>query len=167
MIIESDQASYKLKAGPKTFLQDSLVYIASDHRGYKLKEGLKIFLQNSSVKFEDLGTNNEEFTDYPEYAKVVAQKVANTENLGILICGSGAGMVVAANKFKGIRAALAVSAEMAEHIRAEDDINILVLASDFTGTPKAENIIETFLITRFDGQERHADRLSQIEELER
>jgi ribose 5-phosphate isomerase B len=106
--------------------------------------------------------------DYPDYAKAVAEAVSlnPNEHRGILICGSGAGVCIAANKIKGIRAALAANPKMAKAMRNDDDSNILCLASDFTAETEAIKIAEAFLNTPFGAEERYIRRIKKIEELE-
>lgn len=147
-----------------------MIYIASDHRGFKLKEYLKNFLSSQGVVFEDLG--NHEFDsedDYPDFAFALAQKVAEdfSSNTGIMICGSGLGMVVAANKVKGIRAGLVTSAWLAKHGRENDDLNVLSLAADITDEKIAEEIVKTWLKTNFSGEEKYKRRVRKIKEYEK
>ena len=143
-----------------------MIFFGSDHRGYKLKELLKPFLKEQNQEFEDLGTNSEEPADYPIYAKKVADKVLKEHGLGILICGSGAGMTMAANKIKGIYAALVTSPEHAKIIKMHSDINVLVFASDFISGEVAKKALQTFLQTKFDQLDGHQRRIEQIKALE-
>ncbi len=146
-----------------------MIYIGSDHRGFKLKEHLKEFLSRQNIAFEDLGnTQFDPEDDYPDFAFKLAEAIAKnlSDNTGIMICGSGLGMVVAANKVKGIRAGLATSDWLARHGRENDDLNVLSLAADMTDEKTAEEIIKTWLETRFSGAERHRRRLEKIEEYE-
>ncbi len=144
-----------------------MIYIGADHRGYKLKEYIGEYLDDRAIEFEDMGANNAEQSDYPEFARKVGSKVAGTENRGILICGSGAGMTISANKIKGVYAGLATSAEMARAIKEQDDINVLVLASDFTNEEKTKDILDSWFDTEYDRQDRHQKRIDQIKELEK
>lgn len=142
-----------------------MLYIGSDHGGYKLKEDLKKLLQKRKVKFADVGPlklNDQD--DYPPYAKKVAQAVQKDpdKNRGILLCRSGQGVCIAANKFKGVRAALCWNEAVAKHSRNDDDANVLCLASDFISTEMAEDIILTWLDTPFSFEQRHIRRLKEI-----
>ena len=146
------------------------VYIGADHRGFAMKEGLIAWLQQQGHNVEDMGAT--EFTegdDYPDYAMLVAKKVAeDTENnRGILLCGSGVGVAVAANKVAGVRAALIYDVEIAKAARNDDDINILALGSDFISLEEAQAVAATFLSIPFSGSERHARRVGKITETEK
>lgn len=145
------------------------IYIGSDHRGFKLKESIKIYLADIGQDVIDVGAKQYvEGDDFTEPAFVVAEKVSSEpENYrGILICGSGEGMVIAANKFKNVRAALAANADQAADSRTADDTNVLALAADFTSEADAEKIVSIWLETEFDNAQRHVRRLKKIEELE-
>jgi ribose 5-phosphate isomerase B len=142
---------------------NEMIYLGADHRGFELKEKLKIFLADSGYDYKDLGAsiyNRED--DYPDFAKLVAEKIKG-EDKGILICGSGIGIDIAANRFKGVRAGLAIDAKQIAMARNDDDINILVLASDFLSDSEAKEIVKTFLNTKFSGEERHIRRVKKIE----
>lgn len=141
------------------------IAIASDHAGYALKEELKkLFPQ---LDFQDYGTHDESSMDYPETGYPAARAVADgTCEKGILICGSGIGMSIVANKVPGIRAALCYFTDIARLSRQHNDSNILVLAGRFTAASYAQKIVETWLNTPFDG-ERHKDRLNKIHQGER
>jgi len=146
-----------------------MLYIGADHRGYNLKEKIKKWLEGQDVSFEDLGAQEilpED--DYPDYAKMVVEAVVKNlrENKGILICGSGVGVCVVANKFKGVRCGLVFSKEMAQIAKADDDINILALASNFTKEEDALDIINAWLKTNFKSEEKYARRLQKIEKIE-
>lgn len=150
------------------------IYLGADHRGFQLKESLKKFLKEQNYDFADLGNDHyNEQDDYPDFAIKVAEKVSEDlgNNRGILICGSGAGMVITANKFKGIRAALACSEKMAEMFKDNDDVNVLVLASDFVKQEEAIKIVEIWLKTPFSLDESKKEfyqrRLEKIKNLEK
>ncbi len=143
-----------------------MLYIGSDHRGYKLKEYIKEYLDDRAIKFEDMGTNNEKESDYPEFAQKVGKKVSRTHNRGILICGSGAGMTIAANKIKGVYAALAANPAMARAIKEQDDVNILVLAANFTSKEDAKAILNSWFESEYNRQDRHQRRIDQIKKIE-
>lgn len=145
------------------------IYIGSDHRGFKLKEHLKTFLQKLAYPVIDLGNAvYNEGDDYPKFAAEVARRVAQDlgEGRGIVICGSGVGVSIVANKVQGIRAALALTADVAHASRAEDDVNVLALAADFTPYEDAERIASVWLQTPFSLEERHRRRLDEIRTLE-
>src|SRR3989344_1744431 len=142
-----------------------MIYIGSDHRGYNLKEYLKDYLSKSKIPFKDVGNHKfDPEDDYPDFAFKVAQEVAKnpTENTGIMICGSGLGMVVAANKIKGVWAGLAVDEWFARHGRENDDLNVLSLAADKTDFSLAEKILKVWLEAKFDGGEKYIRRVKKI-----
>ena len=142
------------------------IAIASDHAGYHLKEALRDRLAADGHQVQDFGTNSTESTDYPDYAAVVARQVAHHNvDRGVLVCGSGVGMSIAANKIQGVRAALGVDPEEVRLTRAHNDANILTLGANFTPPPKAGQLVDVFLNTEFDGG-RHARRLAKISQLE-
>ncbi|MFA6105690.1 MAG: RpiB/LacA/LacB family sugar-phosphate isomerase [Patescibacteria group bacterium] len=146
-----------------------MLYISSDHAGYQLKKLLTDKLENVlKIKFEDLGpVNFDADDDFPDFAIPLAKKVAKDKaNRGILICGSGHGMCIAANKIKGIRAILGASIESAELGRRDNDANILCLSGRTLSTEHAVAIVKHFLDTEFDNQERRLRRLKKISELE-
>jgi ribose 5-phosphate isomerase B len=139
------------------------VAIGADHRGVPLKEAIKRRLRELGHDVVDIGTDAETSVDYPDLAIADAEKVARGEaDRGILVCGSGAGMAIAANKVKGIRAALAVSPEGARLARAHNDANILTLGA-WQGSDETQvlAIVESFLATEFEGG-RHARRVEKI-----
>jgi len=142
-----------------------MIYLGADHRGYNLKEGLKKFLEQEKIKFQDLGNlkYNEE-DDYPDFAKKVAEKISSNpkKDKGILICGTGIGMSIVANKFKEVRAGLCLSGYMAKRAVEEDDINILCLAADITDTGTSEKIIRKWLKAKFKNEERYKRRIKKI-----
>ncbi|MCD6102198.1 MAG: ribose 5-phosphate isomerase B [Candidatus Cloacimonetes bacterium] len=141
------------------------IIIASDHAGYKLKKSLIEFLDKKySVK--DFGTDSEESVDYPDFGFSASEKVAQGEfDRGILICGTGIGMSIVANKVKGIRAALCNSVEIAKLSRQHNDANILVLAGRFMNKDLAVEIVKTWLNTEFNGG-RHKRRIDKIKYFE-
>ncbi len=146
--------------------------VGSDHRGFKLKENIKKFLKDRGYKVTNFGVFSEERADYPKVAfelahhiKAVPKPKTPKLDFGILVCGSGIGMSISANKVKGIRAALCLNPEFAKRSRQHNDANILVLAADFTTFTKAKNISEVFLSEKFLG-ERHATRIQQISDYE-
>ena len=138
------------------------IFISSDHAGFKLKESIKAYLQNKKVKFKDLGPNNNSSVDYPDYAHKVARKVSlNKSNVGILVCGSGTGMNIAANKHKNIRAAQCFNLKSTKLSRLHNDANIITLGSRLITKKNALKFISVFLNTKFDGG-RHLRRVNKI-----
>lgn len=144
------------------------IYLGADHGGYRLKEKIKIWLTEWGVEFEDLGAHElKENDDYPDFASNVARKVAaEPGSLGILACRSGQGEAVAANKFKGIRAGVVWSEEVARAARNDDDVNVFCLASDYVGMAEQKNIVRAFLTTPFAAEERYVRRIDKIKKLE-
>lgn len=146
-----------------------LIYIGADHRGYDLKEKLKQFLLNQEYAVTDKGNDHyDENDDYPDFAGLVAKEVAEDSDnrRGILICGSGLGMNIAANKFSQIRSTLVLNADQAFSSRSHTNANILCLAADFTDEEVAKKILTVWLQTPFSGEERHKRRLRKIGEIE-
>jgi ribose 5-phosphate isomerase B len=140
--------------------------IGADHRGFFLKEELKKFLKKNNFEVKDFGTFSDEAFDYPDVAFPLGEAVKKRKIAkGILICGSGLGMSIAANKIKGIRAALCLNKEMAKMARNHNDANILVLAANFTTLRKAKEIVKTFLKEKFEGG-RHLRRINKIKKYE-
>lgn len=143
-----------------------MIIIGSDHAGYRLKESIKKYLVESGEVFEDLGTYSEDSCDYPIFAERVAKSIADGEGVkGILICGSGIGVSIAANKVKGVRAALCMNSELAEMSRRHNDANILCLAARYTDLREAKNMVKIFLNTGFEGG-RHQRRVKEIKDIE-
>jgi len=138
------------------------IFISSDHAGFKLKELIKNYLTNKKIKFHDLGTKNENSVDYPDYAHKVARKVKlNKSNVGILVCGSGTGMNIAANKHKNIRAAQCFNLKSTKLSRLHNDANIITLGSRLITKKNAIKFVDVFLNTKFDGG-RHIKRIKKI-----
>jgi len=147
-----------------------MLYIASDHGGFKLKEYLKNFLRKSKVKFTDLGSKKFDPTDdYPDFAELVARKVSRNpkKDLGILVCRSGQGVCIVANKFKHVRAGLVWNVPEAKFSRNDDMSNILCLPSDHISPHTAEKIVAVWLTTPYSTQERHIRRVKKISQLEK
>lgn len=144
------------------------VIIGTDHGGYNQKEQLKGQLQEAGYSVEDMGTfSGNTPDDYPEFAVKVAEAVqADPEARGVLLCRSGEGMEIAANKFKGIRASLVWRPDIAAETRHDNDANIIVLPSDFVAEHDMVTIVKTFLDTPFSHEERHARRIAQITDIE-
>jgi ribose 5-phosphate isomerase B len=142
------------------------VALGADHAGFELKNALKQVLDELGVTYDDLGTNAAASVDYPDYAQAVATGVVEGRfDRGILVCGSGIGMSIAANKVHGIRAAVVTEAESARLSRAHNDANIIALGARLTSVAEAAEIVRTFLDTEFQGG-RHADRVAKIRGLE-
>ena len=138
------------------------IFISSDHAGFKLKETIKDYLKNKKVKFEDLGPKDDSSVDYPDYAHKVARKVKSRKsNVGILVCGSGTGMNIAANKHKNIRAARCFNLKSTKLSRLHNDANIITLGSRLITKKNALKFISVFLKTKFDGG-RHLRRVKKI-----
>ena len=136
------------------------ILIAADHAGLDLKQGL--IEQMPKDTFEDLGTNSKASVDYPDYANELARRISLDNNKkGVLICGTGVGMSVAANKFKNIRAGLVYNSEVAKLIREHNDANILVLPGRYMDIHEAKKCVEIFLTSSFEGG-RHIRRLNKI-----
>lgn len=136
------------------------IAIGSDHGGFSLKEYLKTL---PNFEWIDVGTYNEQSSDYPDYAKGVADKILQQHaDFGVLICKSGIGMSIAANRFSGIRAALCFNQSMAESARAHNNANIICLAAAYIENSEAKDMILTFLKTQFSADARHTNRLNKI-----
>ena len=138
------------------------IFISSDHAGFKLKEDIKSHLSKKKLSFQDLGPFKNDRVDYPDYAHKVARKVkANKSNVGILVCGSGMGMNIAANRHKSIRAAQCFNLKSTKLSRLHNDANIITLGSRLLTKKLAINCVNTFLNTKFEGG-RHSKRIKKI-----
>ena len=146
-----------------------MIFIATDHAAFELKKKINQFLKKENLKTVDLGPKKlEPLDDYPDYGFSLAKKVAeNKGSRGILLCRSGAGMGIVANKVKGIRAAVCLSKLQAQKAREHNDANVLVLAADFTSFAEMKKVIKRFLNTGFSNEERHLRRLKKIEKYEK
>lgn len=142
------------------------IFIGSDHGGYRLKEKIKPYLEELGYEVDDQGPDNDESSDYPVYAKKVADKVSESDGKGILICGTGIGMSMAANKVKGVRAALAYDEKTARLSREHNNSNILCLGERTTEEDMAKKIVKTWLETKFSPEERHHRRVDEIMDLD-
>jgi len=141
-----------------------MIYIANDHAGYRLKIKLKKYLTKNNVKFIDMGTDSEQSVNFPEFCKLVTNEVAKSnENKGILICGTGIGMSICANRNPAIRAALCKSPQIARLARQHNDANILVLAGRFTSGFMAKRILKAFLNAEAFGG-KYKRRMEEINE---
>ena len=138
------------------------IFLSSDHAGYKLKEIIKIYLDKIMIKYTDLGPFSNDRVDYPDYAHKVAKKVKTNKNhVGILVCGSGTGMNIAANKHKNIRAAQCFNVKSTKLSRLHNDANIITLGSRLLSKKNALKFIDVFLNTKFEGG-RHTKRIRKI-----
>ena len=142
------------------------IAIGSDHGGFKLKEVIKEYLIKKGYEVSDLGCYSEESVDYPDYAERVAKAVANGEyDLGVLMCGTGIGISIAANKVKGIRAALCHDGLTARLAKQHNNANIICMGGRTTGIETAKDIIDNFLESEFEGG-RHLRRINKIKDIE-
>lgn len=142
------------------------IAIAADHAGFEEKEKIKPLLDELGVEYEDLGTNSCDSVDYPDYAKKVGEAVAKGEaEEGILFCGSGTGMAIAANKIHGVRAAVAWNPDIARLARQHNNANVLALPARFTSDEESKNIVKAWFDAKFEGG-RHGRRVEKISELE-
>lgn len=144
-----------------------MIAIGCDHGGFQLKEEIKKYFDEKKIEYIDYGTDSEERTDYPIYAAKVAEAIQqNKAEQGILICRSGYGMTVVANKYKGVRAASVTSEELAKAAKADDDINLITLAGDTMTISEAICIIRMWMATEFKGG-RYEERLEMVQEIEK
>ena len=142
------------------------IALAADHAGFEEKEKVKKTLDELGIEYEDMGTMTPESVDYPDYAQKVAESVSSGEyEQGLLVCGSGTGMAIAANKVKGVRAAVAWSPEIAALARQHNDANVLSLPARFLNHQESANIIKAFFESDFEGG-RHERRVDKIKSLE-
>ena len=139
------------------------VYLGSDHAGYEMKESLKPYFAARDTELVDVGAHSEDSVDYPEFAHLVAQAVASGDaDRGVLVCGSGIGMAMAANKVEGVRAAMVTDPELARMMRLHNDANVVTLGGRYIPLELAEEILDAFLDTEFEGG-RHQRRVDKIE----
>lgn len=144
-----------------------MIAIGSDHGGYQIKEELKKYLDEKNIEYKDFGCDSEERVDYPIFGEEVAKAVQSKEcEKGILICGTGFGMTILANKFKGIRCASCWNEEVAKLLKAHNDANIIALPGRFINVSQAVTILRTWLATEFMGG-RHTERLQMITDIEK
>jgi ribose 5-phosphate isomerase B len=145
------------------------IFIGADHRGFELKDQLIDYLHEKDIRIEDLGNYEyDENDDYPDFAKKVAIAVLqDIENsLGILICGSGNGVTIAANRFKKIRCGLGFEKDQVKHIKEKDHINILALPADYIDFEKAKVLVDTFLETRNTNEQKYLNRIKKVDEID-
>ena len=144
------------------------IAFGADHGGYKLKDALVIYAREKGHAVRDFGTADHEAVDYPEYARLVGNALVEKQaDLGVLICRSGIGMSIAANKIKGIRAAVGYNEEVARLSRLHNGANVLCLGADFITETEALTIFETFVNTAVSTDDRHQRRIAKIGALER
>jgi len=146
-----------------------MLYLTADHRGFDLKQKIAQYLRDKKLDFQDLGAFEYLQTDdFPDYAEKLSKKIDEDKlnNSGIALCGSGAGMSIALNKFDGVRAGLAENPEMSEAMRKDDDINVLVIPADFVSEPNAYMIVDKFLATQPKTEEKYKRRLGKIKKIE-
>ena len=142
-----------------------MVALGSDHGGYKLKEEIKKYFDENEIKYIDFGPDSEDKVDYPDYASKVAESIQKSEcAFGILICRSGLGMSIAANKYKGIRCTPIMDEVQAKYAKMHNNANIIGLGADYMDTNKAINMIKIYMETEFE--QRHQIRLDKIAEIE-
>ncbi len=142
------------------------IIIGSDHAGFELKTSLVKRLKAAGYEIEDVGTHNTESVDYPDFAAAVGRRVANqTDDLGILVCRTGLGMSIAANKIQGVRAAPVTSERLADLCREHNDANVLCLGADLVAAEQADSIVRSFVQARYEGG-RHERRLRKVRDLE-
>ncbi len=142
------------------------IFIGADHRGYQLKDNLIEYLQSKNIRVEDLGNYEyDPVDDYPNYANKVAQAVLQnpSEYLGIVICGSGVGVCIAANRHKGIYCGLGISEEQVKHIRENDHINVLALSADNFSLEESTKFVDTFIASKPNPQKKYRHRLELID----
>ena len=144
-----------------------MIALGNDHGGYKIKEEIKKYLDEVGVEYKDFGSFSDERTDYPIYASKVAEAVSKGEcEKGILICRSGHGMTIVANKFKFVRAANIQSEEESRRAKADDNVNIIALSGDNMEINEAVRVIRTWLATPFKGG-RYQERIDMVEKIEK
>ena len=144
------------------------IYIGADHRGFATKETLKLWLKEQGADVVDLGaTEHIDGDDYVDFAENVARQVASTDDSrGIVLCGSGVGVDMVANKMRGIRSGLGIAHDQVIAARKDDDINVLAIAADYTLPDEVKKMVTAFLQTKFSEEERHQRRLERVKELE-
>jgi len=146
-----------------------VIYIGADHRGFNLKETLKEFLNDSGYTVTDIGNSQlDPNDDYPDIAKTLAERISadRINGMGILICGSGAGMSMVANRFFGVRAATSFSPDHAMALKTEDDVNVFCIPADFVKPEDAKRMVSVWLQTPFSGEERYKRRIEKIREID-
>jgi ribose 5-phosphate isomerase B len=147
--------------------EKTTIYLGNDHAGFEMKEMVKKHLEDGAYKIVDLGTFSDESVDYPDFAEEVAEKVLETEGaFGVLVCGTGIGICMSANRFKGVRAGMCRTVEDAEATRKHNDANVLCLGGRVTDMEVAKQIVDKFLTTDFEsGEDRHVRRVKKMDEM--
>ena len=144
-------------------MNKTTVALAADHAGFALKEELATELAKAGVEFIDLGTNSTDSVDYPDFGRAVAEAVAEGRaDRGVIICGTGIGISIAANRVSGVRAAVCHDATTARLAREHNDANVLALGARIVGAEVAKDCLQAFLSTPFDGGERHQRRVGKL-----
>lgn len=146
------------------------IALAADHAGFEEKEKIKKTLDEIGIEYDDMGTDSCDSVDYPDYARKVADAVSSSEyEQGLLVCGSGTGMAIAANKVKGVRAAVAWNEDIARLAREHNDANVLSLPARFVPEEESAKIVKAFFTSGFDGgrHERRVEKITEIENNER
>lgn len=144
-----------------------MIAVGSDHAGFSLKQEIKKYLEENNIEYKDYGTFDEKSCDYPDFAEKTCKAVAGGEcTLGILVCGTGVGMSIAANKVKGIRAACCSDYFSAKYTRLHNDANVLCIGARVLGAGLACELVDVFLNTPFSGGENHKRRIAKISALE-
>jgi len=144
------------------------IFVGADHRGFDLKNLLIEYLHEKNIRIEDLGNYQlDPDDDFPDYAKKVAQAVLQNpdEFLGIVICGSGVGVCIAANRFKGIRCGLGFEVDQVKHMRENDHVNVLALAADFLDPESAKKLVDIFIETEPKKEQKYLRRINKLDEL--
>lgn len=146
-----------------------IIYTGADHRGLKLKETIKKYLDANRYTVSDVGAYSyNENDDYPDFAKEAVEKAVNEkDSVAIVICGSGIGVDIVANKIKGARSALCFSVEQAKASRRDDDANVLSLSADYLDKDRVISIVDVWLKTEFSGEEKYIRRIEKIKDLEK
>ena len=141
------------------------IFLGADHRGFALKEKVKSWLIELGHQYEDCGAHEyNQSDDYPDFSQAVSKKILeSSDSKGIIICGSGVGVAVAANRFKGIRAGTAISKEQIRDSVSDEDTNVLAISADYTTKNDAKDIVKIFLETKFSGEERHIRRINKLD----
>ena len=144
------------------------LYLGADHRGFELKEHLQVWLKGEGYQVVDCGnTKYDPEDDFPDFSLVVAQKVQqDPKSRGIVICGSGVGVNIAANKVKGVRASTGINVDEVRHARKHDDLNVLAISAEYTSYEEAQKMITMFLTTPFISEEKYVRRLDKISKYE-
>ena len=140
-----------------------MIYIGSDHVGFDTKTQIKIFLSENNYQFTDIGSNSADIkADYPDIAKITAEKINDQSDKGILICGTGIGMSIAANRYPHIRAALAWNEEVAEKSKSHNDANVLCLSARNVSNGENIKIVKKWFETDFSQEKRHVNRIAKL-----